>query len=267
MKLSASTLATPDASWEEICTTYPGYGYEALEIRGIKRQLYLPKVPEFSDENLSKSMKTLKANKLKVCCLAVSSSFVGKSKEDLEKSLTEAKDHIVLAKKMEAPFVRVFGGAIPKEITIEQAIKQVAENLKLLGNFAKPFGVKVVLETHDHFAFSKNVNETVKQANHPNVGVCWDISNSFHAGASIEDSAGMMIKIIDHIHIKDGDGKTYFLCGEGKVPVEKAIKLLKAGGYKGYYNVEWEKAWVPTIADANVALPQYAKKLKEYFGN
>ena len=267
MKLAASTLATPDASFDEICKTYPKYGYDALEIRGIKRQLYLTKVPEFSDRNLSKSLKILKNNKLKVICLSVSSSFVGKKPEELEKSLNEAKDHIVLASKMEVPFIRVFGGSIPKEISLEEAVKIVADNLKLLGDFAKSYNVKVLLETHDNFSFSNNVAKVIKETNnHPNVGICWDVANSFHAGASIEDSVNLMGKFIEHTHIKDGDGKSYTLCGEGKVPIERAVKMLKAIGYKGYFCVEWEKAWHPDILDGSISLPQYAKKLKEYYG-
>ncbi|MFH1823876.1 MAG: sugar phosphate isomerase/epimerase family protein [Candidatus Firestonebacteria bacterium] len=268
MKLAASTLATPDASFEEICKTYPKYGYEAIEIRGIKKQLYLTKVPEFNDENLSKSLKMLKENKLEVTCLSVSASFAGKKPDELEKSLTEAKDHIILANKMNASFIRVFGGSIPKEMSLEEAIKIVAENLRGLGDFAKPYNIKVLLETHDHFSFSKNVAEVIKQTNnHPNVGVCWDMSNSFHAGASIEDSVNLLSKFIDYVHIKDGkDVNTLALCGEGKIPVEKAIKMLKSIKYEKYFCVEWEKMWHPEITDASIALPQYAKKLNEYYG-
>jgi len=245
MKLAASTLATPDASFDEICKTYPKYGYDALEIRGIKRQLYLTKVPEFSDRNLSKSLKILKNNKLKVICLSVSSSFVGKKPEELEKSLTEAKDHIVLASKMEVPFIRVFGGSIPKEISLEEAVKIVADNLKLLGDFAKSYNVKVLLETHDNFSFSNNVAKVIKETNnHPNVGICWDVANSFHAGASIEDSVNLMGKFIEHTHIKDGigvrseyKGKVF---GEGEIPLIEVIKILKSNNYKGVWCIEYE---------------------------
>ncbi len=36
------------------------------------------------------------------------------------------------------------------------------------------------------------------------------------------------------------------------------IAMLAARGYDGWLSVEWEKRWQPSIADADVALPQYA---------
>lgn len=266
MKLAASTIASPDNSWEEICETYSKYGYEAIEIRGIKRQMYLTKVPEFSDSNLSQALKLLKKNKLKLTSLSTSVSFVGKSKEDIEKTLTEGKDHIMLANKMGAPFIRVFGGVVPKEMTIEQGITQVVENLKILGDFAKKYGVKVLLETHDNFAQSKYTAEIIKKTAHKQVGLCWDVSNSVKAGASVEESIEIFGKYVDYTHVKDSDEETYTLCGEGKIPLKKAVELLKQNKYKGYLCVEWEKLWIPALPDASVALPQYANKLKEYLG-
>ena len=40
--------------------------------------------------------------------------------------------------------------------------------------------------------------------------------------------------------------------------------LLKAGGYEGWINLEWEKRWIPALADPAVAFPQYAARLREY---
>ena len=42
------------------------------------------------------------------------------------------------------------------------------------------------------------------------------------------------------------------------------MKVLWPGGYKGYYSFEWEKKWHPDIDEPEVAIPQYAKVMREY---
>jgi sugar phosphate isomerase/epimerase len=70
-----------------------------------------------------------------------------------------------------------------------------------------------------------------------------------------------------HVHIKDarrrGDGWELVLLGEGEVPVAEALAAIRAGGYDGYYAVEWEKKWHPEIAEPEVALPQHAALLRQ----
>jgi hypothetical protein len=41
---------------------------------------------------------------------------------------------------------------------------------------------------------------------------------------------------------------------------------LYQGGYKGYYSFEWEKLWHPEIAEPELALADYPKKMKTHFG-
>ena len=52
--------------------------------------------------------------------------------------------------------------------------------------------------------------------------------------------------------------------GEGEVPVREIIGLLAAGGYGGYFSVEWEKYWHPEIEEPEIALPQHLKVLEEW---
>ena len=40
--------------------------------------------------------------------------------------------------------------------------------------------------------------------------------------------------------------------------------MLAGAGYKGYYSFEWEKKWHPDIEEPEIAIPQYAKVMREY---
>jgi len=48
------------------------------------------------------------------------------------------------------------------------------------------------------------------------------------------------------------------------VPVRETVRVLAAGGYKGYYGFEWEKVWHPEIEEPEVAIPHFAKVIREY---
>ena len=50
----------------------------------------------------------------------------------------------------------------------------------------------------------------------------------------------------------------------GAVPVKEQVKVLGAGGYKGFYCFEWEKKWHPEIEEPEVAFPHYAKVMAGY---
>ena len=73
---------------------------------------------------------------------------------------------------------------------------------------------------------------------------------------------------INHVHIKDarrrGDGWELVLLGEGEVPVAEALAAIRAGGYDGWYAVEWEKKWHPEIEEPEVAFPHFARTIREY---
>jgi hypothetical protein len=50
------------------------------------------------------------------------------------------------------------------------------------------------------------------------------------------------------------------------VPVRKFVTRLRGIGYDGYVTVEWEKAWLPGLAEPEEILPDSIKKLREWSG-
>jgi hypothetical protein len=48
------------------------------------------------------------------------------------------------------------------------------------------------------------------------------------------------------------------------VPVRDTVQVLAPSGYTGYYCFEWEKAWHPDLEEPEVALPHYARVMREW---
>jgi sugar phosphate isomerase/epimerase len=58
----------------------------------------------------------------------------------------------------------------------------------------------------------------------------------------------------------------YVLTGEGRVPVRETVRVLRQGGYAGYFCLEWEKRWHPELEEPEVAFPHYARVMTDYLG-
>ena len=52
------------------------------------------------------------------------------------------------------------------------------------------------------------------------------------------------------------------LFGEGEFPAAVTMKLLHDGGYTGWFSLEWEKAWHPSLANPEIALPPFPAALR-----
>ncbi len=268
MKLSFSTLGCPDWPIDEVAKYAKKYGFAGVEIRGIKSDLDIRKSPAFSDEHITQTGELFQKAGIEIVSIDSSARLCSLEKEEQEKNIQEVKDYIVLANKLGAPLVRIFGGFVPENIDFKTAKEQLAKVLSELGDFAQKMNVTIALETHDSFLTGKDVVEVMKLTNHKSVGVVWDISNCFWTGEPIEETAKFLAPYIKLVHIKDSvwtgkEAKLTFI-GEGKMPLFEVLKILANIGYSGYLSYEWEKVWQPDLAEPEQAFPQYVGKMNEY---
>ena len=270
--LAFSTIACPDWSLRQAIDFAALHNYSGLELRGIKRQMDLPNAIEFhSPDHMESTLATMKEKGLKFVNLGASAAFHMPEGAIRDKHMKEAKSFIDLAQQINCPFVRVFPNEFPKDQPKTKTIEYVATGLLELGEYAKTRNVTVLMETHGDFSHSDDVLQTMKAAEHPNVGLVWDISNMW----TVTKEAPAVVykklkKYIKHTHIKDAkiltnDKLQYVFLGQGDVPVFDAINILEKDGYKGYYSFEWEKLWHPEIPEPELALADYARVMKKHF--
>ncbi|MES2647987.1 MAG: TIM barrel protein [Bacteroidota bacterium] len=268
LPLAFSTLGCPDWSFPDIVAFAVKHGYSGLEIRGIKRQMDLPLVPEFSDENIVSTLSLMKANGLRFVDLGSSCNLHISEPVTRQKNMDEARRFIDLAEKLNCPFIRVFPNNFPKEQEKQQTIDLNTKGLVELGDHAKESSVTVLMETHGEVVYSDDLATIMQAANHEKTGLIWDITNMW----TITKEAPAIVyaklkKYIRHTHIKDAKmvaGKLeYTFLGQGDVPIFDAIKLLKKDKYKGFYSFEWEKLWHPELAEPELAFADYARVMRK----
>lgn len=270
-KLSFSTLGCPDWTFDAILDFAANNGFGSIEIRGIQRQLDLIKCREFSSkENITVTKSKIAAKSLKIINLGSSSNMHLLPGPDRDKTMDDAKHFIDLAHEIDCPYIRVFPNNLPKDQDRGATIELIANGLLALGEYSKGSGVTVLMETHGDIIHLDDIEKVVTLAQHPNVGLIWDVVNMWSVTKeSPADVYPRLKKYIHHTHIKDMsliDGKErYVFLGKGQTPIMEAIDLLAKDNYQGYFSFEWEKLWHPEIEAPELAIADYAKVMKAHF--
>jgi sugar phosphate isomerase/epimerase len=256
LHISFSTLACPDWSWGEIVTNADVYGYDGVEIRMIEGQTDLLARSEFAESHLALNLNMLE----------------------------------LLARRMGARFVRVFGDVLPaagEPAARHEVLRNIAGGLDAMAEYSDLHGgtVEVLIETHGDFTDSRLMLELLVHVRSPRVGVLWDTHHPwrFH-GEPVAETYQRLKPWIRHTHWKDSTLRqeprevsaeaaeaeararstnrghrtaNYVLFGTGEFPAAETLKLLVDDGYDGWFSLEWEKAWHPDLPDPEVVLPQF----------
>jgi sugar phosphate isomerase/epimerase len=267
--IAFSTLGCPKWPWTRILEQAAALGYAAIELRGIEGEMDLTKRPELTGSRVTDTMKALEALDLKISDLGASSRMHETDPAVRTAQLDEGRRFIDLAARLKVPYVRVFGDRVPPGDTKAATVPRVVDGLRTLGEHAKGSGVSVIIESHGDFTDSTSLLEILEGAAMPNVALLWDAHHTFVAGK--EDPAltfKMLGSYVRHTHLKDskpeGTGVRYVLTGTGTVPVKETVGVLARNGYRGYYCLEWEKAWHPEIEEPEVAFPHYAELMSRH---
>ena len=269
LPIAFSTLGCPKWSWKTILEQAVANGYAGIELRGIQGEMDLTKRAEFSAAQIKTSMKDLAALDLRITDLGASTRLHESEPAKRAAQMDEARRFIDLAHQLKVPYVRVFGDKVPPGEAREVTIKRVIEGMRELGGYAKGSGVSVIIESHGDFADSTSLTAILKGAEMSSTGLLWDAHHTFVLGKEAPaETYKNLGRYVRHTHLKDsrpkGTGVEYVLTGTGVVPVRETVRVLVANGYRGYYCFEWEKAWHPEIEEPEVAIPHYARVMREY---
>jgi sugar phosphate isomerase/epimerase len=271
LPLGFSTLGCPAWTWTEILDFARSHGFAAVELRGLQTNMDLTLAPEFSRESgrLDLSKQQLGDRGLRVSCLGASAHMHEQDPTKRAAQLDEARRFIDLAEALRAPYVRVFGNNYVKGVPRDVMLAHIARGLRELGDYARPKGVTVLIESHGDFTDSPALLAILQQADSPGVGLLWDAHHTFVSGKEApEDTVLQVGRYIRHTHLKDsvpaGADRRYVLTGTGDVPVRRQIEALVRIGYRGVYSFEWEKRWHPDIPEPEVAIAQFATVAGEY---
>jgi sugar phosphate isomerase/epimerase len=267
MYLAFSSLACPAWTVEETADAVARYGFDGIEWRLVDGDLITSQTAEVVLRRLVEATRT---RGLRVAALDSSCQLVQLDAAGRAATAREGEFMVDLAVRLGAPTLRVFGGPLPEEVTLADALGPAADVLRSIARYAAPRGIRVLLETHDP-AWSRSANALalLQTAAEPPVGILYDVLHPCRMGEDVEHTVATLGRHIELVHLKDGkrptDGSTTWqLCalGEGNVPLATVLAALRAHGYDTWYTFEWEKRWHPELAEPEVALPQGAAYIR-----
>jgi len=268
LPIGFSTLGTPKWDWIPTLDFAAAHGFAAVELRGIQQTMDLSQRPEFQPDRIAQTKRELTDRGLVVPDLGASIEMHEQDADKHAKAMAETRRFIDVASALGTPYVRVFGNKWVPGMSRDAVLDYVARGLRELGEYARPRGVSVILESHGDFVESPTLLSLMQRADSPGVAILWDAHHTFVGGESPETTVREIGRYIRHTHLKDsvpfnGDRK-YVLTGTGEVPVRRQVEALARIGYTGIYSFEWEKRWHPEIEEPEVAIAQYATVVSGY---
>jgi len=203
---------------------------------------------------------------VKVGVYSVSNDFVSDSAADRSAALDKVKAGVDSANYFGAKIVRVFSGNAKEGIGFDQAFHWIVEGLREGAAYAEAGGVRLALENHGQLAGKyEQVKRILDTVGSPALGANPDTGNFLLVHESPHEAILALATRTAMVHFKDFrevpqnyDGPAYTstdglkfagtAIGEGDVALESCVKELKAAGFDGWLNIEYEGAEDPMAA-------------------
>ena len=267
MKISFSTIGTPDFDWVDIYSMAKDLSFDGIEIRGIGDEISAVNAKVFSPAKIDATIKKLKELRLEIPCL--DTGCVLKEEENHDLCIKEVTDYIELADKLKTPYIRLLADRDPEPVT-DVDDEYVAGVLRELAAIAEKYdNVTLLVETNGVYSDTLRLKRLIEKVGSARVAVLWDIHHPYrYMEESPEETVKNIGSYIKHVHVKDSlmvDGKPkYKLMGQGDMPLKSIFASLAEIGYSGYASLEWVKRWDMGLQNAAIAFPHFAHYMSEY---
>lgn len=271
-RLAFSTLGCPEWDAERVVAAAATYGYDGIEWRGGPEGTVRS---GWSTER--RRALRLSLGRAGISSIAVTSypNLISGDPAERARSVHEIVEHVELAGDLGAPVVRVFVGVQDDGAGDEELRDRAVAGLLGALDATSGSDVTLAIEPHDAHARAEAILPILDAIPDPRLGVVWDIANAWGAGEAPATGLVAYADRIAYVQIKDGTGRGagWQLCalGEGDVPLAAALDGLVAwvsanGVAMPPISLEWERAWHPTLAPPEIALPAARRWIHSHLG-
>ena len=238
-------LQTKKLSYEDVIRMAADFGVEGLDTTVY----WFP--ADFTNEYLASLRRTAYRNGISLYSAAVRVRLSQPTVELRDAEVASAKKWVDVAERLGASHMRVFGGAIPKGATEEQAIGYAVEVLKRAAEYSATRGITIGVE--DDGGLTTNAGPTieiVKRTDSPWAGMNLDTGNFPKDGyAQVESAIPYAVSTHVKSTVSTPDGK------KEKADFDRLFGMFARGGYRGFVSLEYEEN------DATTAVPGLIKQV------
>ncbi len=267
MKIGFSSLVCPGWDLATILNRAAEWGFQGVELRGLRGELHLPMAPELAAH--PESTRRMFAERA-IECVSLGSSVVlsPADKKELARQKDSLREFMELAHRLGCPHVRLFGGEVGPRDTAQAALARTAEALASMMPTAAALNVTLLVENAGDFRGSADAWFLCDAVSHPNLRCCWNQCNALALGERATTSIPRLGGKIGMVHLCDADFdargvQTRFRpLGEGGAEVGRTIEILKGLGFRQYLMFEWPKLWDDALPAPEAVLPGAAAFLR-----
>ena len=232
-------------------------GFDAVEFIDLKP--HDGSTPEGYAEKIRKRAETAG---IEISAYTVGACLIKNTAEETAAELERVKRQIDIAEilgvtkmRHDAYFVQT------KYRSFDLALPELAENCRILTEYAKSKGVRTMVENHGFVCQdSERLERLYNAVDHENFGLLVDMGNFLCVDEAPEHAISRLAPYAIHVHLKDfkiyphslgeGGGILTRGCntikgtsvGDGDVPIKQCIDILKRAGYNDVFSIEFEGA-------------------------
>lgn len=179
-----------------------------------------------------------------VNCLGYGANFEYHSPDRaiLRKNIDQTKEYIKLCKDIGATGIKVKPNNLPKEVSKEKTIAQIATSLNEVGKFAKDYGQLVRVEVHGELTQEiPNIRAIFEQVTEKNVKMCWNCNDQDLLPPGLEPNFNSVKKWFGNtVHVRE--------LNVGEYPYQQLMNLFTEIKYDGWILLEARTEPVDKIA-------------------
>ncbi len=217
----------------------PAFGVQAVEIY----HAFL------SDENLPQVKVELNALGLRVSQITCAPDFTNPDPAVRQAELQAMRQRVDWAAELGTDAVRTIAGMVHDGVDTHDAVQYAVEGMVKLAEYALPCGVYPCYENHykdrlwtrEDFSFQpERFLQIFEQIEPTPVRVNFDFANPLMTGTDPVAMLQRVVHKVHHVHAGDRLPGEYqhSVLGEGAVPFQPLLQILKAHGYTGYLSIE-----------------------------
>ncbi|MCL5746194.1 MAG: sugar phosphate isomerase/epimerase [Acidobacteria bacterium] len=213
-----------DWDLDKIIRDLPDLGFEAVELRTTHRHGVEPSIGQ---EERKAVRRKFEASRLRLLSFGTTCEFQSVDPAVRKKNVETAKEFVILARDTGATAIRVRPNGLPKEVSTESTIRNIAACLGELGDFGAGYGVEIWMEVHGPQTQNPPISAAIMRATrHQNVGVCWNSNPTDVVNGSVKPSFDLLGPFIKNAHITE--------LADEKYPWRELFTLLRQAKYDRY---------------------------------
>jgi sugar phosphate isomerase/epimerase len=215
-----------------------GLGLRYAEVRSAWKTNIL----DLTDEQLATLQQILTEHGLDVSSIG---SPLGKIKidDDFDAHLARTRHAVDVARRLKAPYVRIFSFFVPPEDDPAHHREEVLHRLREMTRIAEEGGV-IFLHENEKDIYGDTPErclDIVESIDSPNLRLAWDSANFVQCGVEPFTRAYPLLRPhVEYVQIKDARSSDHEVtrAGEGDGQVPETLRALRADGFDGFFSLE-----------------------------